>query len=151
MRFAPRGQGLFDLSQRLSLNFHRQPARTAALDGRRNRAGGRDVVVLDENHVVEPGAVIGAASAPDRVLLQSSPARGRLARVEDDGLGPADRIHEPPGCGGDARQPLDEVEGGALGGEDGPGPAMDLSQNLALSGIERRPSASARTGWSGRG
>ena len=45
-------------------------------------AGGRDVVLLDQDRVVEPGAVVDGAAGGDRRLLQRAQAGRRLARVE---------------------------------------------------------------------
>ena len=45
----------------------------------------RGVVLLDEDRVVEPAAVVHAAARQHRLLLERAQARGGLARVEDAG------------------------------------------------------------------
>ena len=55
------------------------------------------MVVLNQDAVRQPHAVIRAASAADRVLLQQSPARPRLARVENLRAAPVGRIDELAG------------------------------------------------------
>src|SRR5207249_1336144 len=75
-----------DLVQRTAFDLDFEPVwRTGAggRDGRGNPAGGCDVIVLDENAVVEPQAVIEAAADTHGVLLQDPQPRGRLARVGD--------------------------------------------------------------------
>ena len=80
-------------------------------------AGDGEVVVLGEHLVEEAEAVVGgAACAHGEALELAEPGRG-LARVEDRGAGAFDGIDEPARERGDAGQALEEVEGGALGGE----------------------------------
>jgi hypothetical protein len=59
--------------------------------------GGGDVVVLDQGGVTEAHAMVDAASAADRVLLQRSHPWHRLAGVADLCGGAGDRVD--PACG----------------------------------------------------
>ena len=88
------------------------------------------MVVLDQDPVVEPEAVIGASTRAHGVLLQGAHQRCRLARVED-GDATGGRIDELPRERGDAGEPLNEVERRALAGQQRVGPAADLSDGGA--------------------
>ncbi len=74
-------------------------------------------------------------------FLQGPPARGRLPGVEDHGPGPRDLGDEPRGQGGDAAEPLEEVEGGPLQAEERPHRARDAGdlragfEPIAIGGI----------------
>ena len=59
-------------------------------DGLPHPAGERGVVLLDQDRVVQPGAVVGAAAGGDRGLLQRPQPGRRLARVEDPRAGALD-------------------------------------------------------------
>ena len=99
-------------------------------------AEGGEVVVLDEDAVEEAHAVVVAAAAADGVLLQQPPARHRLARVEHPALQAGDRIDVAAGLRGDAAEVLEEVERGALAGQDGAHRAGDAGQAAArLHGV----------------
>ena len=91
-----------------------------------------EVIVLDEKLVVEADAMIRAATAADGVLLQHAEAGSGLAGIEDLGAGPGDGIDVAAGLGGDAGELLDEVEGAALGGEDGGGGTADFEDGVAF-------------------
>ncbi len=84
-------------------------------------AGERDVVVLDQDGRAQVGAVVRPAAAGDGRLVQLAQARGRLARVQDLDARSGDRRHITAGRGRDPGQPLQQVEGGALGCEHGAG------------------------------
>ena len=88
------------------------------------------MVVLDQHEVAQRAPVVHAAAGPHRGLLQRPQPGGRLAGVPD--AGPAvGRPHEPPGEGGHARQVAQEVQRGALGGEDRGQRPVDPAQHLA--------------------
>ena len=58
-------------------------------------------------------------AAPARTAYFSSAAtRGRLAGIEELCPGSGNRVHEAPGQGRDAAQPLEEVQGGSLEPQD---------------------------------
>src|SRR5262249_40438103 len=97
--------------------FTRCPAgrRLGALEHGAYAAGDRDVVVLDQDRVVEPEAVVEAAAAAHRVFLQCAQAGRGLARAADPRLGVGDEAHELGRRAGDAGEMADEVERGALG------------------------------------
>ena len=68
---------------------------------RLDAAGQPDVVVLDQNAVVEPHAVIDGAAGAHRVLLERAQQRRGLARVEHDDA-PARGVDELARQRGDA-------------------------------------------------
>ena len=93
------------------------------------------MVVLHEDAVEEPEAVVGAAAAEDGVFLQEAqPWRG-LAGVEDERAEVIDEAGEGARHGGDAAQALHEVEGGALGGEDGARRPLEAEDVLPGGGV----------------
>jgi hypothetical protein len=89
------------------------------------------VVLLDQDRVVETGAVVLSPARHHGLLLEDAQARRGLAGVEDPGAGALDRANEPGGEGGDARQVSEEVERDALGGEDRAPRAGDLGHQAA--------------------
>src|SRR5207244_10850217 len=80
-----------------------------------------DVVLLDEDRRIEAGAVRRRASHLDGILLEEAQQRRRLARVADARARSLHRVDEAPGESGDAARVLEEIEGDALGGEEGAG------------------------------
>ena len=80
----------------------------------RHAAGNRHVVVLDQDGVVQAGAVVGAAAAGHGVLVQRAQAGGRLARVQQLHAGSGHQVGVAPCRRGDAGHPLQQVERGAL-------------------------------------
>ena len=68
---------LVDLGGVAHLDRERQvgPGRAGAPHGRADAAGERGVVLLDQDEVVEPGAVVGAAAVGDGALLERAQAR----------------------------------------------------------------------------
>ena len=98
----------------------------------RDAAGHRDVVLLDQDRVEEPDPVVRAAARGHRRLLEHAQARRRLAGVEDPHPRPRlpDRERRR---GGHARQALQQVQGRALGGQQGPGRALDHRHLAALA------------------
>ena len=89
------------------------------VDGVRDRAGGDDVVFLDEHHVVQAEAMVLRAAAARGVFLREPQARQRLARVENPAAGAGDGFDVTMRGGGGRRQRLQEIERGAFAGEDG--------------------------------
>ena len=72
---------------------------------------------LIEDRVEQPDAVVRAAAAAHRVFLREAQTRNRLARVEDAALGARDRVDVPARHRRGCREHLQEVERGALAGE----------------------------------
>ena len=66
-------------------------------------------------------AVVHAAAAAHRVLLQRAQPGSGLAGVPDPAPGAGHRVDPAPGRGGDAGQPAEQVERGALGRSAGRG------------------------------
>src|SRR5439155_23068288 len=84
-------------------------AALGGVHGRRDPAGGADVVLLDQETVVETGAVVTGATDTDGVLLEHAQAGRGLARVDHPGAGTGNQLRGTPAGGGDTRQPLEEV------------------------------------------
>src|SRR6266446_2624828 len=73
-------------------------------------AGGRGVVVLDQDAVEQGVPVVEAAPGAHCGLLQRAQAGRGLAGVEQPGPGPGERLDVPAGERRDAAQPLQEVQ-----------------------------------------
>ena len=116
MMSAPASSASSTCAEALRLDLGRHLAvRPAHARHRRHHALRQpDVVVLDQDAVVQPAAMIDAAAGAHGVLLERAQQRRRLARVEDDDA-PAGGIDELPRQRGDAGEPLQEVERRALG------------------------------------
>ena len=111
---------LVELLERVDLDLHgKTPAEARAhpADRDRDRTGDSDVVVLDQDRVVQPGAVIDAAAAGDGVLLEQAQARRRLASVLDGDARAPDRVHHRRRRRRDAGQAAEQVEHHALAGQ----------------------------------
>ena len=91
------------------------------------------VVVLDEHHIEQAEAMVSAAAARNRVLLQPPPTRCGLARVENLRPRVFDCINKLGRQGGDAAEPLQEVEGDSFSTQQRASSARDLQQGLAPS------------------
>src|SRR5512139_3118548 len=76
-----------------------------------------DVVVLDENAVEEPEAVVCAASGPHRVLLEKAQSRRGLPGVGDPHRQVSHPVCVGPGERRDARESLQYVERRPLAGK----------------------------------
>ena len=106
----------------------------------RDRTGDGDVVVLDEDSVVEPRAVIDAAAGLDGVFLEETQARRRLARVLDDGAGALDRAHDGGRRGGDAGEVAEQIQDHAFAAQErarGDRRAGDRAAGLDVRSIRR--------------
>ena len=75
--------------------------------------------------------MIGAAAEPDRLLFQGAQPGGGLARAHDLGLGAGDRVGQGPGRGGDPGHPAQNVQRGALGGQNRPGSPGNAGDRIA--------------------
>ena len=93
------------------------------------------MIVLDQNGIVQPHAVVVPAAAADRVLLEHPPPRSGLARIENDRPGALDGRHEPSRERRDATQPLKEVQGRALECQDGTDRTGDLGDHVPRSSL----------------
>ena len=88
-----------------------------------------EVIVFDEDGVREREAVVVAAAAADGVALEEAERRCGFAGVDDAGVGAGGLFYKLRGEGGDTREALDEVEGDALGLEDGAGRALGVCES----------------------
>lgn len=113
---------------------------------RAHRSNGRNDLTADRRQMVvlEPRdrggihAVVAAAAASDRVLLElTQPSGGGLACVEDPGAGAGDRLHEGASQSGDTRQLHHSVKRDPLGLQHSAGRARDAQDIVA--GLYRRP------------
>ncbi len=91
--------------------------RAGALQHRRDAAGDRDVVVLDQDRIVEAEAMIEAAAAAHRIFFQRAQAGGGLAGAADAQFGAGGVAHVIRCQRGDAGQPADKIQRGALAGQ----------------------------------
>ena len=109
------------------LDLHRKRRRRRASRSTATRSSRRRArwLSLIEDRVVEPEAVVAAAAARDRVLLERAQPGRRLARVEDLGAGALDGVHVPARERGDAGEAAEEVERRALAGQDRRGAARE--------------------------
>ena len=113
--------GFFHLGERGGLDLDLRGVRggkAGELHGLGERAGGGDVVVFDEDVFAEGRAVVHAAAAAHGVFFERAPAGRGLAGVDDAGGGAGDGVGVAARLRGDAGEALDEIEGGALGGEE---------------------------------
>ena len=98
---------------------------SGAVHGRGDAAGGGNVVLLQEEGIEEPHAVVGRAPRGDGIFLGVAEARQGLARVQDgDGVAGCrarvgDGVAVAPCCGGSGGEHLHEVDDGAFDGEQG--------------------------------
>ena len=105
---------------------------------------GREVVVLHQHGVGQVEAVVVAAADPHRVLLQhAQPGRG-LAGVDQPGGKPAQARDERRGRRRDAAQPLDEVQGRPLAGQQRARRPLDAGDDVARADRARRRAPGAR-------
>src|SRR5688500_15860058 len=103
------------------------------MDGSGDASARADVVVLDEDGVIEAGAVVVAAADAHGVLLEDAMAGCGLAGVEDDCVCTLDGLSGTAAHSGYTREALEEVESGALAGENNVGRAGDACYFAPLS------------------
>ena len=120
--------------QRTRLHLYLQPAvcLPGPAHGFLDRTGVIDVVILDQDHVIQPNAVVLAAPARHCQFIQRSQARGGLACIEDDRACPGHRLHKLIGQRGDPRHAPQEVERAPFGGQQTAGPPGYQRQNLLV-------------------
>ena len=88
------------------------------------------MIVLDEHLVEQTEAVVMAATARHRVLLQPAQAGRGLAGVENPGAGPLDRRDKLIRQGRDAAKALNKIKRDAFRAEDRPRRTLNLQQRL---------------------
>ena len=100
-------------------------------DRRAHASRRRDMVILDQHAIIQPGAMVAPAAHAHRVLLQRAQPRRRLARIHD--LRPCipHRRDTARRQRGDAGEPPQEVERGPLGRQQRARLARDLRQRRA--------------------
>jgi hypothetical protein len=81
-----------------------------------NTTGCSNVVFFDENHVMEPKPMVGAAAEPDSPFVKNAEPAGGFPGVKNGGgrRSPLELVR----CGGDTAHAHDEVKSCTLGGED---------------------------------
>ena len=142
IRSAPAASASSHLLERLALDLDLgagvlQRSSTAAPI----RPATRRWLSLIEDPVVEPEAVVPAASAAHRVLLERAQSGRRLARVEDLRAGAVDRVDVAAREGGDAREAAEQVERQALAARAargrGPRVARSRPRSASPSAVDR--------------
>ena len=123
--------------ERLHLHFDLRrvgSARLGPLDGNGDAAGGRDVVVLDEDCGPETIAMVVRAADAHGVSLECAEARRGLPRVGDArATARRKRFDVSAGAARDTAHPLDEVQRGSLRHEDRAGRAGDGPQDVSAN------------------
>src|SRR4030042_323565 len=89
------------------------------------------MVVLDENTIAKVFSMIMPTPYPNGVLLQGPQPGGCLARLHNPCRQPSDRFHVARRLGGDAAQPLQEVQGCPLRFQDAGRCPFNGSNNIA--------------------
>ena len=88
------------------------------------------MIVLDQDAAAEIHAMIRSATGAHGVLLERSPARCRLAGVEDVGRCPLDRLDETAGQRRDAREMLQIVQRRTLRRQHAAGMTADVHHDV---------------------
>ena len=105
------------VSHSTSTGEARERARTGREGGCATPPAASDVVVLDQRGVGQRHAVVHAAAAAHGVLLQRAQARASSCGCRGLGAGARDGVDPARGQRRDARQVAEQVERGALGGQ----------------------------------
>ena len=111
--------GLLQLIEVLDLDLDGNPpaVRFGGCHRLGDRAGGHDVIFLDENSIEQADAVILSPADAHRVLLcRAQPGNG-LARVEHTAARALEALRVGVCRGGSAREQLQKIERGALAGQ----------------------------------
>ena len=87
------------------------------LEGVRRKSGS-EVIVLHHEHIMEADSVVTRPTGSDGFFFQEAQAWRGFAGVEYDGICSANGFDKSMSHSGDAAEALDEIQGGALGGED---------------------------------
>ena len=108
---------LAQLRERIDLDLdldQMSDMRPRAFQHRRYAAGDRDVVVLDQDRVIEPEAMVETAAAAHGIFLQRAQARRGLAGAADPHVGAGGVADIIGGQRRDAGEAADKVQRGAL-------------------------------------
>ena len=97
---------------------------------RSDPTGQSDVVVLHEDGVVQPHAMVDAAPVADRGLLQRTKSGGGLACVDDPDARAVHQIDHAGSARRHGRETSEEVQGRPFGGDDGAGRSGDLADDI---------------------
>ena len=119
----------------LDFDFKMQPlfllVGGAAVQGAGYAAAEVDVVVLEQNHVEQPDAVVDTAADLHGFFFEHSHTGCGLARVKHTGVGALEPFHIAVGHGGDAAHALHDVEHEAFGLQEGAHLSRDEHGNIA--------------------
>ena len=88
------------------------------------------MVFFHEHTIVEPGAVVSAATAFDRIFLGAAQTRNGFASVEQARVSACKLRHIMASDGGRARQRLQKIQGGSFATHDGPGRTFNFTDGV---------------------
>src|SRR5436190_17298997 len=91
------------------------------------------MVIFYQHRVVQPCSMVAAAAHAHRILFQGAMSRWGLASVEHCGSRAFDGLCRTAAHGRHARQPLQEIEGGALARQDSPRWTFDSGHHALLA------------------
>jgi hypothetical protein len=92
----------------------------------------REVIVLNHEHIMEADPVVAGAACGDSGFFQEAQAWSGFAGIEYDGISPANSFDKSTSHGGNTAETLDEIQGGALGGEDRGCSSFDSYDDIAF-------------------
>jgi hypothetical protein len=127
----------FHLLERIGLEFDADAGIGCAggqdhfLEGVRGKSGS-EVIILHHEHIMEADSVVTRATGSDGFFFQEAQAWRGFAGVEYDGICSANGFDKSTGHSGDAAESLDEIQGGALAGEDGGCRPLDCDNDIAF-------------------
>lgn len=91
-----------------------------------------EMIILNHEHIVEADPMVAGAACGDSGFFQHAKAWCGFAGVEYDSLCPANSFDKSTSHGGNTAETLDEIQGGALGGEDRGCRSFDSYDDIAF-------------------
>ena len=131
------GEKTFHLLERIGLEFDADTGIRCAggrdhfLEGVSGKSGS-EVIILHHEHIVEADSVVTRATRHDGLFFQEAQAWRGFAGVEYDGICSTNGFDKSMSHGGDATESLDEIQGGALGGEYGGCRPLDCDHDISF-------------------
>ena len=127
----------FHLLERIGLEFDANAGvgcaggRDHFLEGVSGKSGS-EVIILHHEHIMEADSVVTRATGRDGFFFQHAQAWSGFAGIEYDGISSASGFDKSMSHGGDATESLDEIQGGALGGEYGGCRPLDCGHDISF-------------------